>query len=121
MMASSDLSRSGPSTSIGLTPAARARLLQLRADENNPALKLRVYVEGGGCSGFQYGFALEESAAEDDTTIEQDGVQLLVDPLSQPYLAGAQIDYQQALKGSQFVVHNPNAEATCGCGSSFTA
>ncbi|WP_372701593.1 iron-sulfur cluster insertion protein ErpA [Castellaniella sp.] len=120
-MASSSISRSSVSAAIGLTAAALARLRQLRADQGNPALKLRIYVEGGGCSGFQYGFGLEESAAADDLVIEQDGMQLLVDPLSVEYLTGAQIDYEEALKGSQFVVRNPNAETTCGCGSSFTA
>lgn len=119
-VSSTELHRLAPE-SIGVTHAAVTRLRELLAEENNPDLKLRVYVEGGGCSGFQYGFSVEAAAASDDIVIEQDGVQLLVDPASHPFLQGAEIDYEVALEGSQFVVRNPNAQATCGCGSSFTA
>ena len=101
------------------TEAAIARVRALMREQDNPRLKLRVYVQGGGCSGFQYGFSFEEAVGTDDTVIEREGVALLVDSLSAPYLAGATIDFQESLKGSQFVIHNPNANATCGCGSSF--
>ena len=84
-------------------------------------MKLRVYISGGGCSGFQYGFAFEEQRNEDDLVVERDGVTLLVDPLSFQYLAGAEVDYRESLQGSQFVIRNPNAKTTCGCGSSFSA
>ncbi|BBA37433.1 HesB/YadR/YfhF family protein [Methylocaldum marinum] len=112
-----------------LTPAAppvifsnnaAAKVSELIAEEGNPDLKLRVYVSGGGCSGFQYGFSFEEVVAEDDTTVETDGVTLMVDPASLQYLAGAEIDYQEGLEGSRFVIKNPNASSTCSCGSSFS-
>jgi len=102
------------------TVRAAHKVKQLIAEENNPALKLRVYVSGGGCSGFQYGFTFDESVQEGDTEVENDGVTLLVDPMSYQYLAGAEIDYKEDLQGSQFVVRNPNAVTTCGCGSSFS-
>ncbi|CAM5199009.1 Putative iron-sulfur cluster insertion protein ErpA OS=Castellaniella defragrans OX=75697 GN=erpA PE=3 SV=1 [Castellaniella defragrans] len=101
------------------TDAAVARVRALMREKDNPRLKLRVYIQGGGCSGFQYGFSFEEVVGDDDALIEREGVALLVDSLSAPYLAGATIDFQEDLKGSQFVIHNPNANATCGCGSSF--
>jgi iron-sulfur cluster insertion protein len=101
------------------TDAAVARVRALMRECGNPALKLRVYVQGGGCSGFQYGYAMEETVRDDDTLIERDGATLLVDPLSAPYLSGARVDYQEDLYGSQFVIDNPNAHSTCGCGSSF--
>lgn len=103
-----------------LTDAAANKVKGLIAEEGNPDLKLRVYVSGGGCSGFQYGFAFEENQAEDDTVVEKDGVQLLVDPMSYQYLTGAEIDFQESLAGAQFVIRNPNAVTTCGCGSSFS-
>lgn len=106
--------------SIVFTDAAVAKVAELIAREGNPNLKLRVFVEGGGCSGFQYGFALEEAVGADDRTLVRDGVSLLVDAASYPYLVGAEIDYRDELKGAQFVIRNPNAQATCGCGSSFT-
>ena len=93
---------------------------ELIAEEGNPALKLRVYISGGGCSGFQYGFSFDEERAEDDLAVQKDGVTLVVDPLSLQYLAGAEIDYSESLSGAQFVIRNPNARTTCGCGSSFT-
>lgn len=99
---------------------AVAKVRELIEEEGNPELKLRVFVTGGGCSGFQYGFSFDESQDEDDTVVERDGVKLLVDPMSYQYLVGATIEYLEGLQGSQFVVQNPNATSTCGCGSSFS-
>jgi iron-sulfur cluster insertion protein len=104
---------------IVLSERAAARLRRLIQAENNQALKLRVFITGGGCSGFSYGFTFDEEAAEDDAVVERDGVSMLVDSLSYQYLMGSQVDYQESLQGSQFVVANPNATATCGCGNSF--
>lgn len=104
-----------------LTDKAVAKVSALKADEGNDGLMLRVFVTGGGCSGFQYGFTFDEFAAEDDTQVEKAGVVALVDPMSYQYLDGAQVDYSEGLEGSRFVVSNPNAETTCGCGSSFSA
>ena len=104
---------------IVLTDAAARKVRQLILEERNPGLKLRVYISGGGCSGFQYGFTFDEEQAEDDIAIENDGVVLLVDPLSFQYLMGAEVDYAESLAGAQFVIRNPNATTTCGCGSSF--
>lgn len=109
-----------PALDLRLTEAAASKVRQLIEAEGNPDLMLRIYVTGGGCSGFQYGFAFEEGMADDDTRLEQGGVTLLVDPMSYPYLAGASVDYVDDLRGSQFVVTNPNASTTCGCGSSFS-
>lgn len=103
------------------TDNAANKVKELIQEEGNPALKLRVFVTGGGCSGFQYGFTFEESANEDDTSMEKNGVTLLIDPMSYQYLVGAEIDYSEGLQGSQFVIKNPNATSTCGCGSSFAA
>jgi len=105
---------------LEFTPAAAAKARELIAEEGNPALKLRVYIQGGGCSGFQYGFEFDEQQAGDDLTITTDGVSLLVDPLSLHYLMGATVDYVENLSGAQFTIRNPNARSTCGCGSSFT-
>ena len=102
------------------TAAAAGKVRELIAEEGNPELKLRVYISGGGCSGFQYGFSFDEERGEDDLALERDGVTLLVDPLSLQYLMGAEVDYRESLQGSQFVIRNPNAKSTCGCGSSFT-
>jgi iron-sulfur cluster insertion protein len=102
------------------TEAAAGKVRELIAEEGNPGLKLRVYISGGGCSGFQYGFSFDETRAEDDFALDRDGVVLLVDPLSLQYLAGAEIDYSENLTGARFVIRNPNARTTCGCGSSFT-
>lgn len=110
-----------PPTPILFTDAAAAKVKDLLAEEGNPELKLRVFVQGGGCSGFQYGFTFDETINDDDTTIDKEGVQLLVDPMSFQYLMGAEIDYKDDLEGSQFVIRNPNANSTCGCGSSFSA
>ena len=105
---------------LEFTPAAAAKVRELIAEEGNPALKLRVYIQGGGCSGFQYGFEFDEQQSADDLAIATDEVTLLVDPLSLQYLMGAAVDYTESLHGAQFVIRNPNAKSTCGCGSSFT-
>jgi len=105
---------------VVLTDAAARKVQQLILEERNPELKLRVYISGGGCSGFQYGFSFDEERAEDDIAVENDGVTLLVDPLSFQYLMGAEVDYTESLQGAQFVIRNPNAATTCGCGSSFS-
>jgi iron-sulfur cluster insertion protein len=101
------------------TDSAAAKVKALIEEEGNADLKLRVFISGGGCSGFQYGFTFEEDVNDDDTRIEKAGVTLLVDPLSFQYLVGAEIDYSEGLQGSQFVIKNPNAKTSCGCGSSF--
>ena len=106
---------------IVLTESAANKVKELIEEEGNAELKLRVFVTGGGCSGFQYGFTFDEEVADDDTTMEKNGVQLLIDPMSYQYLVGAEIDYTEGLEGSQFVIRNPNATSTCGCGSSFSA
>ena len=103
------------------TDNAANKVKQLIEEEGNADLKLRVFVSGGGCSGFQYGFTFDEVTNEDDTVLNKNGVQLLIDPMSFQYLVGAEIDYQENLEGSQFVIKNPNATTTCGCGSSFSA
>ena len=103
------------------TDNAANKVKQLIVEEGNPDLNLRVFVTGGGCSGFQYGFTFDEVMNEDDTPMVKNGVTLLIDPMSYQYLAGAEIDYQEGLEGAQFVIKNPNATSTCGCGSSFSA
>jgi len=105
---------------LRFTSAAAAKVRELIAEEGNADLKLRVYIQGGGCSGFQYGFEFDENQAEDDMAVTTDGVTLLVDPLSLQYLMGAEVDYSEGLSGAQFVIRNPNARTTCGCGSSFS-
>jgi iron-sulfur cluster insertion protein len=105
---------------INLSARAVKKVRDLVAEEENDQLKLRVFITGGGCSGFQYGFTFDELVAEDDTALETEGVTLLVDPMSLQYLAGSVVDYTEGLEGSRFVVNNPNATATCGCGSSFS-
>ncbi|HET6631705.1 MAG TPA: iron-sulfur cluster insertion protein ErpA [Rhodanobacteraceae bacterium] len=102
------------------TTAAARKVRTLIEEEGNPGLMLRVYISGGGCSGFQYGFSFDEQRAEDDLALEREGVTLLVDPLSLQYLGGAEIDYSESLSGAQFVIRNPQARTTCGCGSSFS-
>ncbi len=109
------------SVPLVFTDSAAGKVKELIEEEGNPSLKLRVFVTGGGCSGFQYGFTFDEEVNEDDTTMEKNGVTLLIDPMSFQYLAGAEIDYTEGLEGSQFVIRNPNASSTCGCGSSFSA
>ena len=105
---------------IIFTDSCCTKVADLIAEENNPDLKLRVFVNGGGCSGFQYGFTFDEIKNDDDFEIEKNGLVFLVDPMSYQYLVGAEIDYTESLQGSQFVIRNPNAETTCGCGSSFS-
>lgn len=107
-------------TPLIFTEAAAAKVSGLIEDEQNPNLKLRVYITGGGCSGFSYGFTFDENRADDDTVVEKDGVTLLVDSMSFQYLVGAKIDYLEDLQGARFVIENPNATTTCGCGSSFS-
>ncbi|MBU0915448.1 iron-sulfur cluster insertion protein ErpA [Aquabacterium parvum] len=109
-----------PAAPIQFSSAAAAKVAELIADEGNPQLKLRLYVTGGGCSGFSYGFAFDDQVNEDDTRIDKDGVSMVVDMMSMQYLLGADIDYEDGLEGSRFVIHNPNAQTTCGCGSSFS-
>ena len=109
-----------PPSPLSFTDPAVEKVRELLLEEGNPDLKLRVFVQGGGCSGFQYGFTFDDVSDEDDTVIEKGGVQLLVDPMSFQYLVGAEIDFKDDLEGAQFVIRNPNASTTCGCGSSFT-
>ena len=106
-------------TDVTLTGDAAKRIAFLMREEGEDA-KLRIEVQGGGCSGFQYGFTFDDELAEDDTVVERDGVRLIVDPMSFQYLAGSEVDYQEGLEGSRFVINNPNASTTCGCGSSFS-
>ena len=108
-------------TPINFSDNAVKKVKELIEEEGTPELKLRVFVSGGGCSGMQYGFTFEESVNEDDTKVEKDNVMLLIDPMSLQYLTGAEIDYQDNVQGSQFVIKNPSAKSTCGCGSSFSA
>ena len=110
-----------PPVPIIFTDSAAGKVKQLVDEEGNPELKLRVFVQGGGCSGFQYGITFDEIVNEDDTKMEKNGVMLLIDAMSLQYLAGAEIDYKEDLEGAQFVIKNPNATSTCGCGSSFSA
>ena len=109
-----------PPSPLNFSDSAVEKVRELLLEEGNPDLKLRVFVQGGGCSGFQYGFTFDEEVNDDDTTIDKGGVQLLVDPMSFQYLVGAEIYYKDDLEGAQFVIRNPNASTTCGCGSSFT-
>ncbi|HEY5565685.1 MAG TPA: iron-sulfur cluster insertion protein ErpA [Gammaproteobacteria bacterium] len=110
----------GQEQPLSFTDAAARKVGQLIEQEGNPDLKLRVYIQGGGCSGFQYGFTFDEQIQEGDTEIDNGGVILVVDPLSVQYLMGAEIDYREDLSGAQFIIRNPNATTTCGCGSSFS-
>jgi iron-sulfur cluster insertion protein len=107
-------------TPLVFTNAAAKKVLELIQEEDNPELMLRVFVSGGGCSGFQYGFTFDEKKEEGDSSVENQGVTLVVDPMSVQYLMGAEIDYKEDLQGAQFVIRNPNASTTCGCGSSFS-
>jgi iron-sulfur cluster insertion protein len=119
-------SQLSPSSQVGVPPslvftdAAAAKVSELILEEANPNLKLRVFVQGGGCSGFQYGFTFDENLEEGDIQVANGGVTLLIDPMSIQYLAGAEIDYREDIEGAQFVIRNPNAQTTCGCGSSFS-
>ncbi len=105
---------------LSITEAAASKVRALLDDEGNVDLNLRVFVTGGGCSGFSYGFTFDEDRSDDDAAVERDGITVLVDPMSYQYLVGARIDYREDLAGSQFVVDNPNASSTCGCGNSFS-
>ena len=107
-------------SSLIFSVAAATKVKELIRDEGNDALMLRVFISGGGCSGFQYGFTFDEKIGDGDTIIENEGVKLLVDPMSFQYLSGAEIDYSEGMEGAQFVIRNPNATTTCGCGSSFS-
>ncbi len=107
-------------TPLLFTDSAVGKVKSLIDEEGNERLSLRVFVTGGGCSGFQYGFTFDDEMAEDDTVVERGGVRLVVDPMSFQYLAGSEVDYQEGLEGSRFVINNPNAATTCGCGSSFS-
>ena len=115
------LNETADATLLVFTDSAAAKVSELIREEGNPRLKLRVFVSGGGCSGFQYGFTFDENEADGDPCVENQGVRLLVDPMSFQYLTGAEIDYREDLEGAQFVIRNPNAQTTCGCGSSFSA
>ena len=109
-----------PSPPLVFTDAAADKVGELIKEEANPDLMLRVFISGGGCSGFQYGFTFDEKIEDGDSQVENRGVKLIVDPMSVQYLMGAEIDYSEDLQGAQFVIRNPNASTTCGCGSSFT-
>lgn len=116
-----NIATESPPVPIVFTDSAAGKVKQLVDEEGNPELKLRVFVQGGGCSGFQYGFTFDEIVNDDDTKMEKNGVMLLIDAMSLQYLVGAEIDYKEDLEGAQFVIKNPNATTTCGCGSSFSA
>lgn len=116
-----DQTSSTEAHAITLTPACIEKIKALIEEEGNPDFKLRVFVQGGGCSGFQYGFTFDEVVEEGDVVAEYDGVQLLVDSMSLMYLTGATVNYKEDINGSSFVIENPNATSTCGCGSSFSA
>jgi iron-sulfur cluster insertion protein len=105
---------------LHVTDAAVTKIAELMADEESDDLKLRIYVTGGGCSGFQYGFTFDESVNDGDTEVSKDDVTILIDPMSYQYLTGAEVDFKEDLQGAQFVIRNPNATTTCGCGSSFS-
>jgi len=105
---------------IEITESAAVKIKDILAEENNPNLKLRMFVQGGGCAGFSYGFTLDEETNDDDWNIEKDGINVLVDSMSYQYVQGATVDYKEDIHGSQFVIQNPNAQSTCGCGSSFS-
>ena len=105
---------------LNFSQAAANKVKELIEDEGNDSLMLRVFISGGGCSGFQYGFTFDEEIGDGDTIVENEGVKLLVDPMSFQYLSGAEIDYTEGMEGAQFVIRNPNATTTCGCGSSFS-
>jgi len=117
---SSNISSAAPPPPIVFTDAAASKVGELIEEEDNPELKLRVFISGGGCSGFQYGFTFDENIEEGDSQVINRGVTLVIDPMSVQYLMGAEIDYQEDLQGAQFIIRNPNAQTTCGCGQSFT-
>ena len=110
-----------PPVPVVFTDAAASKVGELIREEQNPGLKLRVFISGGGCSGFQYGFTFDENTEEGDSEVVNQGVTLVIDPMSVQYLMGAEIDYKEDLQGAQFIIRNPNATTTCGCGQSFSA
>ncbi len=110
-----------PPPPVVFTDAAATKVGELIEEERNPELKLRVFISGGGCSGFQYGFTFDDTVEDGDSRVENKGVTLVIDPMSVQYLMGAEIDYKEDLQGAQFIIRNPNATTTCGCGQSFTA
>lgn len=112
--------QAGTGTPLVFTDSAAGKVRDLIREEGNDALMLRVFIYGGGCSGFQYGFTFEEKLKDGDVVVEKGGVKLLIDPMSVHYLGGAEIDYKEGIEGAQFVIRNPNAKTTCGCGSSFS-
>jgi iron-sulfur cluster insertion protein len=114
-------SHAAPPPPVVFTDAAASKVGELIEEEQNPELKLRVFVSGGGCSGFQYGFTFDENIEDGDSEVVNQGVTLVIDPMSVQYLMGAEIDYKEDLQGAQFIIRNPNATTTCGCGQSFTA
>lgn len=114
------MSDTAQAADLVFTDAAVNKVKSLLQEEQNDKLKLRVYITGGGCAGFSYGFTFDENMADDDASVERDGVMLVVDPMSYQYLMGSEVDYKEGLQGSQFVINNPNATTTCGCGSSFS-
>ena len=120
LLTESTLSLGDMPSLLEFTPAAASKVAELVLEEGNPNLKLRLYVTGGGCSGFSYGFAFDDAIAEDDTQTVTEGVSLVVDAMSLQYVVGARVDFEEGLEGSRFVIHNPNAQTTCGCGSSFS-
>ena len=120
MSVETEITAAAPPTPVVFTDAAADKVGELIAEEANPELKLRVFISGGGCSGFQYGFTFDEEIEDGDSQVENRGVTLLIDPMSVQYLMGAEIDYKEDLQGAQFVIRNPNASTTCGCGSSFS-
>ena len=115
-----NMSENPTAAPLVFTDSAAYKVKSLIEEEGDDGLKLRVFISGGGCSGFQYGFTFDENEGEGDTIVENHGVQLLIDPMSIQYLMGAEIDYSEGLEGAQFVIRNPNAQTTCGCGSSFS-
>ena len=117
---STTVTSAAPPPPIVFTDAAASKVGELIQEEDNPELKLRVFISGGGCSGFQYGFTFDEKIEDGDSQVVNRGVTLVIDPLSVQYLMGAEIDYQEDLQGAQFIIRNPNASTTCGCGQSFT-
>ena len=119
-MAYHGLGRYQSKTMITITDTARDRIRDILSEENNPNLRLRIFVQGGGCSGMQYGFTLDEESGDDDFNLELNGIELLVDSMSSQYLQGAEIDFRDDAMGASFSIKNPNAQTTCGCGSSFS-
>lgn len=120
MVSATDLAQDAPELPIQFSDAAAAKVKVLVEEEENPELKLRVYVTGGGCSGFQYGFTFDEAVNPGDTEVVKQGVSMVIDPMSLQYLVGGIVDYTEGLEGSRFFVNNPNASTTCGCGASFS-